>query len=191
MIASIQGEILQKGEDYLVLNVGGVGLMVLVTAALCQQAQAGSKIFMHTHLVVREDSLTLYGFEHEEERTFFNLLMGVSGVGPRLSLVILSTLSVEAIRRAVLAEQYEVFSRVSGIGKKTAQKIALHLQDKVSDEGIAVSLVASDVDGEVLEALTALGYSVVEAQTALQSIPKDTPDDVETRLLIALQYFNQ
>ena len=78
-----------------------------------------------------------------------------------------------------------------GIGKKTAQKISLHLQDKVSDEGIASTLPGSDIDGEVMEALTTLGYSVVEAQSALQSIPKDTPDDVETRLRIALQYFNQ
>ncbi len=102
----------------------------------------------------------------------------------------LSVLSVDAIRRAVLSEQSEVFARVPGVGKKTAQKILLHLQGKISGEGLADVAGMGDADAEVLEALTSLGYSVVEAQAALQSIPRDAAKDVEERLRLALQYFN-
>jgi len=102
----------------------------------------------------------------------------------------LSVLSVDAIRRAVLSEQSEVFARVPGVGKKTAQKILLHLQGKISGEGLADVAGMGDADAEVLEALTSLGYSVVEAQAALQSIPRDAVKDVEERLRLALQYFN-
>ncbi|MEJ2709329.1 MAG: Holliday junction ATP-dependent DNA helicase RuvA, partial [Anaerolineales bacterium] len=135
--------------------------------------------------------LTLYGFETREAREIYVLLLTVNGVGPRLALAILSVLSPDAIRRAVFHEQAEVFSRVPGIGKKTSQKILLHLQDKVTaDIGLEPVSRVSEVDTEVLDALTALGYSVVEAQAALQSIPRDTPQDVEARLRAALQYFS-
>jgi Holliday junction DNA helicase RuvA len=121
----------------------------------------------------------------------FELLLSVNGIGPRLAMSILSTLSPDTIRRAVFNEQAEIFSRVPGIGNKTAQKIVLHLQDRLpSSEGLAPLSRISDVDTEVLAALTGLGYSLVEAQAALQYIPRDTPQDVETRLRIALQYFS-
>lgn len=192
MIASVQGEVLSQGSDYLIILVGGVGLRVFAPAATCSAARAGQFTFLHTHLVVREDALTLYGFESEMERDYFNLLLGVNGVGPRIALAILSVLSVDAIRRAVLAEQVDVFSRVPGVGKKTAQKILLHMQGKVGPEG-ALAEVAGliDVDAEVLDALTGLGYSVVEAQAAIQSIPRDTARDVEERLRLALQFFTK
>ena len=149
-----------------------------------------SDVSLHTHLVVREDSLTLYGFLSEEERDLYVLLLGADGVGPRIGLNILSTLSVDAIRRAVLAEQPDIFSRVSGVGRKTAQKILLHLQGKIKGEVSGELIRQMDADSEVLEALVGLGYSVVEAQAAIQSIPKETSQDVETRLRIALQYFS-
>jgi len=117
-------------------------------------------------------------------------LLGASGVGPRTALSIISVLSVETIRRAVLSEQPEVLARVPGVGKKTAMKILLHLQGKVGGGGALEGAPLSDVDGEVMDALTTLGYSVVEAQTAIQSIPKATPSDVEERLRAALQYFS-
>lgn len=192
MIASVQGEVLSQGNDYLVILVGGVGLRVFAPAATCSTARAGQFTFLHTHLVVREDALTLFGFESEMERDYFNLLLGVNGVGPRIALAILSALSVDAIRRAVLGEQVEIFSRVPGVGKKTAQKILLHMQGKVGPEGVlaeAANLI--DVDAEVLDALTGLGYSVVEAQAAIQSIPRDTAREVEERLRLALQFFTK
>jgi Holliday junction DNA helicase RuvA len=189
MIATLQGEIIGTGEDFLIVRVGGIGLRVFVPVGLRGPARIGEEIFLQTHLVVREDALTLYGFETAAEQEFFNLLLGVNGVGPRTALAILSTLTVETIRRAVLSEQSDLFARVSGVGKKTAQKILLHLQGKVTGSLESLGLPVSDVDTEVLDALTALGYSVVEAQSALQSIPRDTPKDVETRLRQALQYF--
>jgi holliday junction DNA helicase RuvA len=190
MIASLHGEISGIGSDSLVVRVGGVGLQVHVPTQLRAESRLGEHVGLHTYLVVREDSLTLFGFETEAERDFFILLLGVNGVGPRIAMAILSTLTIDAMRRAVLSEQSEIFSRVSGVGKKNAQKILLHLQGKVGGELSFEGSQILDVDTEVVEALTGLGYSVVEAQAALQSLPKDAPRDVETRLRLALQFFS-
>lgn len=191
MIATISGNVTQVETGSLVVEVGGVGLLVYVPAPLSDQAKPGQMVFMHTYLVVRQDALALYGFETQEGRDYFKLLLGVSGIGPRLAVTILSTLTPEAIRRAVFSEQPEIFSRVPGVGPKTAQKISFSLQDKISkEEGYEPLAAMSDADSEVLSALVALGYSVVEAQAALQSIPKDAPEDVESRLRLALVYFS-
>ena len=191
MIASLRGRVLETLNDSVVIEVGGVGLQVYVPAPLKDTLRRGDSAFLHTYLVVREDALTLFGFENLEGREFFQLLLTVNGVGPRLALAILSTMATDAIRRAVFHEQAEVFSRVPGVGKKTAQKILLQLQDKITPEiGLEPVGAMGDSDGEVLDALTSLGYSVVEAQAAIQSIPRDAPQDVETRLRLALQYFS-
>jgi holliday junction DNA helicase RuvA len=189
MIAYVEGEILVLSESGMVIKMGGIGLQVSAPAPFCARLHKGEIVQMHTHLVVREDLLALYGFESVEERDFFNLLLGVNGVGPRTALAILSILSVDAIRRAVLSEQSEIFSRVPGVGKRNAQKILLHLQGKIKG-GTETMAGMGDQDESVLEALTALGYSVVEAQTALQALPKDAPAGVEERLRLALQYFS-
>ena len=190
MIASVSGKILSLEAHSAVIEVGGVGLQVNIPAPLRDKLRPGESVFLFTVLIVRQDALSLYGFDSAEQRVFFNLLMGVDGIGPRMALAVLSTLSTDAIRRGVFNEQAEVFSRVPGVGKKTAQKILLYLHDRVSAvEGLEPIAALSDADSEVLTALTTLGYSVVEAQAALQSIPRDTPADVETRLRLALQYF--
>lgn len=190
MIAQLRGTVAAIENDYIVVEVGGVGYQVLVPSPVRDDAQVGDAIFLHTRLVVREDNWTLCGFDSKEGREYFNLLLGVNGIGPRLAILILSTLSPEIIRRAVFTEQADVFCRVPGIGKKTAQKILIYLQDRIpAGQTIGVVAGLTDVDSEVLSALTALGYSVVEAQSALQYIPRDTPQDVEMRLRIALQYF--
>ena len=191
MIASLSGRVTDKDELSIIIEVSGVGLEVFCPAPFREEAQVGKIVSMHTHLIVRETELTLYGFPTKEERQYFNLLLGVSGVGPRLALAALSTLNPNAIRRAVFNEQAEVFSSVPGVGKTTAEKILLHLKNKIKDvEGLEPMAEMDDVDTEVLAALTALGYSIVEAQAALQMIPKDAPKDVEERLRIALQYFS-
>lgn len=191
MIASISGNVSQVDNGSLVVEVGGVGLLIYVPDPLSDQFKAGQSVFLHTYLVVREDALSLYGFDTQEGRDYFKLLLGVSGIGPRLAVAILSTLTPESIRRAVFSEQPEIFSRVPGVGTKTAQKISFSLQDKISkDEGYEPLAAMSDADSEVMSALVALGYSVVEAQAALQSIPRDAPDEVETRLRLALVYFS-
>ncbi|MEW6242248.1 MAG: Holliday junction branch migration protein RuvA [Chloroflexota bacterium] len=190
MIATLNGEITQIEDNALVLEVGGVGLRVFVPAPLRGRLKVGEAAFLFTHLVVREDALTLYGFESQADRDLFNLLLGVDGVGPKVALSVLSTLTLDAVQRAVFAEEGEILSRVPGVGKKTAQKIALHLKDKLKPaDALARVAAMADYDSEVLAALTALGYSVVEAQSAIQSLPKDAPKDVEERLRLALQYF--
>jgi holliday junction DNA helicase RuvA len=192
MIATLEGEVIGLGEHTVVVAVGGIGLQATIPAPMHSALRLRDHIFLYTHLIVRQDLLALYGFETEQDRHFFTLLLGVDGVGPRLAVGVLSTLSVDAIRRAVASEQAEIFSRVPGVGKRTAQKILLHLQDKIKDQGALemAAMVSGGVDESVLEALTSLGYSVVEAQSALQSIPRDAPEEIEERLRIALQYFS-
>lgn len=149
-------------------------------------------IFLFTHLAVREDALTLYGFESQADRDLFNILLGVDGVGPKVALSVLSTLTIDTIQRAIFADEEDLLSKVPGVGKKTAQKMALHLKDKLKPtDALAKVAAMADYDSEVLAALTALGYSVVEAQAAIQSIPKDAPKDVEERLRLTLQYIGK
>jgi Holliday junction DNA helicase RuvA len=191
MIATLSGKIIHVEGDKVIVDVGGVGYQVFIPAPLRDQLRRGETVLLFTQLIVRQDSLTLYGFETSESREFFDLLLGVNGVGPRLALAILSVLTPDTIRRSVFNEQVEIFSRVPGVGKKTAQKILFHLQDKITAvEGLEPMATFSEVDGEVLNALTALGYSVVEAQSALQAIPSGAPQEVEERLRLALQYFS-
>ncbi len=190
MIATLRGKIAQIEENALVLEVGGVGLRVFAPAPLRRRLNVGEVILLYTHLVVREDALMLYGFESQSERELFNILLGVDGVGPKVALSVLSTLTLDAVHRAVFADEADVLSRVPGVGKKTAQKMALHLKDKLKPmDTLATVAAMTDRDSEVLAALTALGYSVVEAQSAIQSLPKDAPEDTEERLRMALQYF--
>ena len=191
MIASLSGRIIEKPPESLIVELGGIGLRVFVPAQLRDGVRVGENLKLFTYLAVREDSLTLYGFSTDEERDFFTMLLGVNGVGPRLALAGLSTLNPETIRRAVFTDQADIFNQIPGVGKKTAVKILLHLQDKVKPvEGFEPIAAMDDTDTQVLEALVALGYSVVEAQAALQAIPKDAPEDVETRIVLALQYFS-
>jgi len=192
MIASMSGIVREIESDSLVIENQGIGYLVYVPKTICDHARIGEQIFLFTQLLVREDSLTLVGFETKEARKLFNLLMSVNGVGYKLALSVLSILSGDVLRGAILQNQVDVLARVPGLGRKTAQKIILTLQDKLRGEGDWDQFAAfSDIDGEVLAALTALGYSVVEAQAAIQSIPKDTPQEIETRLRLALSYFSK
>jgi len=190
MIATLRGEVSQIEDNAIIVEVGGVGLRVFVPASLRGRLKAGEATLLYTHLIVRQDALTLYGFESQPDRELFNMLLGVDGVGPKVALSVLSTLTLDAVQRAVFTEEPEILSRVPGVGRKTSQKIILYLHDRLKPADALAKIAAlSDKDSEVLAALTALGYSVVEAQTALQSLPKDAPDDVEERLRLALQNF--
>ncbi len=193
MIASISGTLQHIGEDTVVVAVGGVGLEITVTSSVLNRAgRIGQPIDMVTQLIVREDSLTLYGFASEEEKVTYGLLLGVSGIGPRLAMAVVNVLSPSVLANAVQRDEPEIISRVPGVGKKTAQKIVLELKGKLVPEGMPEGLVSVTAgDTEVLEALTAIGFSLVEAQAALQAIPKDAPDDIEERVRLALAYFAQ
>lgn len=189
MIASIEGKIAATYADHVVVVVNGIGYKVFMPASAISRLE-GDHVFLHTLLVVREDSLTLYGFPTLAERELFETVISVSGIGPKLGLAILSTLGVEHLRNAVVAEKPDVLVRVPGIGKKMAQKIVLELKDKLA-AGLEDLPVGSftDVNADVLDTLVALGYSIVEAQAAIQSLPSDAPQDVEERVRLALRYF--
>lgn len=189
MIASIEGRVTARTADALVVSVGGVGLRVLCPQTALASVHVGDLILLHTHLVVREDDLTLVGFQSEEELSLFENLVRVQGVGPKLGLALLSAMAPDSLRMAISQEQPDVLARVPGIGKKTAQKIVLELRDKVGAPDLAEGLAElTEADAAVIDALTALGYSIVEAQRAVQGLPRDVTD-VEERLRRALSSF--
>lgn len=191
MIASIRGNVTYKNESFMVVETGGIGFKVFVTAQACATTQEGSPIFLHTHQITREDGMYLYGFEKIEERDLFIQIISVSGIGPKLGMAMLTALSAEAIQRAVMQEQDAVFSNVPGIGQKTAKKIILLLKDKIQPLlGEVGYEMIPDADTDILQALVGLGYSLQDAQKAVTSIPKDASEDAGERLRIALQYFS-
>lgn len=189
MIASLQGRVAAIEHDHLVMVVGGLGFKVFAPRSTLERLDTG-EAFLHTMLVVREDALTLFGFITEEERQVFESLLTVNGVGPRMALAILSALSLDNLRTAIISDRAEILTRVPGIGKKTAQKILIELKDKLKvDMDLASVSGFDDLNADVLDALVALGYSIVEAQTAIQSLPRDAPESIEERVRMALQYF--
>lgn len=188
MIATLEGRVAHKDTDYVIIVVGGVGLEVFAPRTTIEKIK-DDRAFLFTRLIVREDSLTLYGFASDSERNLFDTFIKINGVGPKLAITMLSSLSLDNIRNAVINERPEILTRVPGIGKKTAQKILFELKDKISVGLDAMPAADFDnINADVMEALTSLGYSVIEAQSAIQSIPPDAPDNVEHRVLIALQY---
>lgn len=199
MIRSVRGIVLHQGKGYLVIEVGaataggggGLGFKVFTSEVISAQFQAGDGVLLHTYLQVREDALSLYGFLSEDELSMFELLLGVNGVGPRVALATLNTLSPDMLRMAIANDEPAIVARVPGVGKRTAQKIVLDLKDKVSSSSMPISGFThiSNVDSEVIDALTSLGYSVVEAQRAVQKLPKDAVG-VEERLRMALSQFD-
>jgi len=149
----------------------------------------GQPVELFTHLHVRENELALYGFLTEDELTLFKVLLSISGVGPKVALALLGTVSPEALRQAVVQEEPGLLSRVPGIGPKTARAIIFHLKDKLIPIGAEATPLLSDADAEVIAALTGLGFSLVEAQAALQSLPPNEDLPIEERVRQALAYF--
>ena len=192
MIASLSGSIQFIGPDHLVVKVGGVGVRVFVPKTVLEDVGGvGRGITLHTHLIVREQDLSLYGFNTLDDLQLFEVLLSVTGVGPKVSLAILSTLSPELLKSAIMREETAVLQRVPGIGKKTAERIMFQLRDKLdlSQAGTAVPLV-TDIDADVIDVLTSLGFSIVEAQSALQKLPREIKN-VDERVQLALQYLDQ
>jgi len=189
MISSLRGIVQAVAEDSLVLEVGGVGLHVAAPSSVIERvAGIGKPLFLHTYLMVREDALRLFGFSSLEERAIFLELLQVTGIGPRIGLAVLSTLSIASLRQAVAGNQVEALVRVPGIGKKSAEKIIFHLKDRIAPLPAAESRI-SQPDNELLSVLTSLGYSLVEAQSAVESLEGESTEDVEQRIKLALQYF--
>ncbi|MBP7963047.1 MAG: Holliday junction branch migration protein RuvA [Caldilineaceae bacterium] len=196
MIRLIRGVVMGRGKNYLILDVGsglgGIGFKVFAPEPTLVRFRPEEKVTLHTYLQVREDDLSLYGFESDDELTLFELLLGVSGVGPKVALSALSSLAPDALRLAIGNREPALLARVPGIGKRTAEKIVLDLRDKVGVPtselvGLAQSM---EMDSDVIEALIALGYSVVEAQRAVQALPKEVVG-IEDRLRLALSQFDR
>lgn len=198
MIASIRGEVLSSGAGWVILGVGGIGFRLEVPARSVSVAP-GDHVDLHTHLVVREDSLTLFGFSSADELEVFGILLGVSGVGPRSALGILSELSPAQIASAAASEDERPFRKVSGIGPKTAKLLAVQLGGKLDprmfQEGDAlahsVTSAVSDtrVGAKVAAALTGLGYSEDQAVSAVKDAldaeaPSDEPGLLRAALLL-------
>lgn len=193
MIASVSGTILKIGSDHLVVDVHGLGLRVFVPRTVLENVGSiGRGITLHTHFVIRENEMALYGFKQEDELALFEVLLTVNGVGPKVGLAILSTLSPDLLKTAIMREDSGVLQRVPGIGKKTAERMMFQLRDKLDFSGPSAANVplVTDTDAEVIDFLTALGFSIVEAQAALQKIPR-TVQTVEERVQLALQYLGQ
>lgn len=191
MIASLHGRLETLGSDWAVINVNGVGLRVYMpTSTLSTLGTIGKEVRLHTHLVLREDNISLYGFASTEEQELFQILLGVSGIGPRLALAVLSTMSVEQASMAIATGSTELLRIIPGIGKKTAERLILELKDKIGVGWLATpaaQLVRENTD--VLTALTSLGYSVSEASRAVATFPASSDLNLEEKVRLALQYF--
>ncbi|HET8595452.1 MAG TPA: Holliday junction branch migration protein RuvA [Intrasporangium sp.] len=196
MIASLSGTVLTVGLDSLVLAVGGVGMLVHTTPATAAAMRTGQDADLATTLVVREDSLTLYGFASADEKTLFETVQTVSGVGPRLALAMLAVHSPDALRRAIAGEDLAALTKVPGIGRKGAERLVLELRDKLGvvpgeSTETAAEPVGSDElwRGQVREALVGLGWNVKQADAALDKVAPEAAEGagVSALLRAALQ----
>jgi Holliday junction DNA helicase RuvA len=175
MIAQIEGTISYMKEGYVVLLVGGVGYKVFVSAYTLGKLAGQGMATLHTYMYVREDTLALYGFLTQEELDMFELLISVSGVGPKAALGILSIADPTMIRTAILNHDASILTKVSGVGKKTAERVILDLENKVA--AVPVQHQAGVMmESDALDALLAMGYAVTEAREALKAVPADVKD---------------
>ena len=188
MIATLEGMLQYRGVDSIIVNVGGIGLQVHVPGStLSQLGAVNNKVFLYTHLYVKEDNLSLYGFASGQELTLFKNLVSVSGVGPKMALALLSGLSVEQLTMAILSGNVDLIEQVPGVGKKVASRIAVELKGKLEREWEGELLPVAQEDSDVIAALTSLGYSLREATQAVSSLPSSTELSLEEKIRSALQ----
>jgi Holliday junction DNA helicase RuvA len=186
LISSIRGNLDTVGPDWADVSVGGVTFRLSVPGSTAEDlAKVGSEVRLFTSLQVREDSLTLYGFSAEEERLTFEVLIGINGVGPKVALSVLSRFTPASLAAAVSTGDSSAFTGVPGVGKKTASRILLELKGKL--EGDWAVPAAAISQGEVVDALTALGYSAAEAREAVAALPQGDSMPLEDKLREALQ----
>jgi len=178
MIASVSGVVLNRQPDALVIGLGGLGVRVFVPADVARSARPGDELALFTHLHVREQELTLYGFASEQDLALFLLLLGVSGIGPKLALGVLSGMPVDALRLAIGQEQPGVLARIPGIGKKTAERMLVELRDRAADlgGGPAIAGLPGDALSEAITALQALGYKPGDAEKMAKKVAADGDD---------------
>ncbi len=172
MISSLRGSIKKIAKNSAVIETGGVGYKIFTTESFLKKVKGDEIVYVRTHLAVKENALDLYGFETEEELDFFEMLLSISGIGPKTALSILNMTPVKTIKEAVSSGDTAHLIKVSGIGKKTAEKIVLELKDKLGSENVSSESLKDDL--ETLGALKALGYSQSESREALRKVTSKT-----------------
>lgn len=187
MISYLEGKILEKNEKFFVISAGGVGYRVFSHQGILEKIPAiGQNIGVWTHLYVREDALDLYGFTDKDELEFFETLISISGIGPKSALGILEVAPVMSLKQAIVSEDETFFTKVSGVGKKTAQRLILELKNKLAKTITPIKGSDSAEMAEAMDALVSLGYRERDARKVLQEMPKDIKG-VEAKVKTALK----
>lgn len=192
MIGMLRGKVWEIQTDKLVLDVQGTGYLLAVPYGFLAKIRPGQELVVYTHVILREEELSLYGFSSLAEKEMFLQMLSVSGIGPKAALSILSTLGSAQAQNAIAGENLTVLTKVPGIGKKTAQRLVLELKEKIkgkTDNGDPLTAFAgAGVQSEALETLLALGFSLEEGKKALTQIPEDQELTVEAQVKEALRF---
>lgn len=199
MITYLKGELIAIEEDKVIIEVGGIGYSVFMPGqSIGMLPQTGNEVKLHTYLNVREDAMQLFGFLTRDDLTIFKLLIGVNGIGPKAGLSILSKMSADDLRYAVLSDDVKAICAAPGIGKKTAEKLIIELKDKLSMDDVldhisekedsSITGGVTTVQSEVIQALVALGYGNTESMKAVKKVDISKKNDVEDVLKEALKY---
>jgi len=186
VIGSLRGQVTHLGPDHVILEIAGVGYRVQVGPALLARMRPEREAHLFIHPLVREDQQALFGFGSSEELGFFELLMTVTGVGPRLALAITTAYPVTKLQLAIVNDDLDLLTSVSGVGRKTAQRIALELKEKIHAAGIAAGGPGAGTDSDVVAALESLGYTAAEARRAAGAVA-DMQNGIDARIKAALQ----
>lgn len=179
MISQLFGTLVHKDTRYFIIDVGGIGYKVFSPIDIIEQTSMTAPIRIWTHMVVREDAQDLYGFNTKDDLEFFEMLIGISGIGPKTALSILNLASIPTIKKAITSGDSSYLTKVSGIGKKNAEKIVLELKDKLIASEDEVESASRTYESDSLEALKALGYAERDARDALKKVPKEITDTAE------------
>lgn len=191
MIAGLRGLVAGTSSDAVLLDVNGVIYRVgTTTTTIAELANADGPVMLHTHLMVREDLMAIYGFRTVDELQLFETVNTVSGIGPRLGVAILSRFTVDQLRNAIQAGDADLLSTVPGVGKKTAARMIVELRGKLPTVMIGGLSTGSSDDSDVLEALRALGYNASEAATAMTATAAHAGPSIEERIVAALQFLS-
>ena len=187
MIAAVKGPLRARGVDWVQVDVGGITLHISVPTSLVQElGEVGQEVRLHTRMLIKDEEPRLYGFPSSQALQFFQMLTGVSGIGPRTALNLLSSRTPGALTSAIMSEDLDAFSGIPGIGKKSAARIVLELKGKLEREPMDMPITPDGTDGDTIAALTALGYTTREARLALSAIDAGPTLDVEERVRLAL-----
>jgi len=188
MIARLTGVVVDRGPDHVVVDVNGVGYLVYGPASVITRAQQGAEVTLHTHMVVREDGMTLFGFFDQHQQRLFQTLIGVSGVGPKVGLALLSLMNADELSFAITSGNAAALARAQGVGQKLAARLVVELRDKMTKAAAPISAPGVESE-EVVAALMSLGYSQAEAVDAVARAEFPDKAPIEEKVRLALAHF--